>query len=365
MKESYRVLLLCATVVVTCVTVVLLPRVVGPPRLPRTDNLPTRHRGHALHINRQTGEPSLCNAKKVSDSEAAALGFKPLSQSIVEGVEKFVVFVGYQRSGHTLIGSVMDAHPNILISNSLFLLRLCALNGVKERVFGNKIRLFNTIYKDSFLLSTCGSRNGTALTKGYSLEVNGQWQGKFSQLRVVGEKSGGSTSLLLRHDRGVTCWKYFVDSIGIPIVGIHVVRNPFDMIATESLYRLSKVKETKASDLVYGKLRPGLTMLTEEATRVFKQANSVKDFNKKHPVVEIHIEDYIRDPKSTVLKICKGLGLPCPEDYVEECYNKAYGSVSRTRDLIEWEPEVIKSIQSNMQKIPFFHGYTFEDSFRH
>ena len=362
MKDSCRVALLCAIVVVTGITVAFLARIAAPPRLPQAHHLP-RVKGQLP--SRQKSESLRCNARRVSDSEAAALGFKPLSQSTADGVEKFVVFVGYQRSGHTLIGSVMDAHPNMLISNTLFLLRSCAFTEIGERLFKNKTRLFNTIYKDSFLLSICGSRNGTATNKGYSLAVTGQWQGKFSQLRVVGEKSGGSTSLQLQHDRGMTCWKQLVDSIGIPIVGIHVVRNPFDMIATESLYRLSKVKETKASDLVYGKLRPGLTMLTEEATRVFKQANSVENFSKKVPVVEIHIEDYIKDPKSAVLKICKGLGLPCPEDYVEECYNKAYGSVSRTRDLIEWEPEVIESIQRNMKKIPFFHGYTFEDSFRH
>ena len=361
MKESSRVILMCATVVVTSVTVILLTRIVGRSRLPQAD-LP-RIKGHLP--NRQRSESLGCNSKAVSEAEAAALGFKPLSQSTVEGVEKFVVFVGYQRSGHTLIGSVMDAHPNMVISNGLFLLRLCAFKGVGERLFENKTHLFNTIYKDSYLLSKCGARNGTNTSKGYSLEVNGQWQGKFSQLRVIGDKAGGSSSLQLRHAKGITCWKDLVDSVGIPIVGIHVVRNPYDMIATNSLYRLSKVKATRASDLVYGKLRPGLSMLTEEVQRVFKQANSVENFSKNSPVVEIHIEDYIRDPKSAVLKICNGLGLPCPEDYVQDCYNRAYRSVSRSRDLIEWEPEVINSIQENMKKLHFFHGYTFEDSFRH
>ena len=361
MKEFYRVLLLCATVVVAGVTVVLLARIVGPSRLPRVDHLP-KIKGHLP--NRQRGELLGCKAKTVSEADAAALGFKPLSQLTVEGVEKFVVFVGYQRSGHTLIGSVMDAHPNMVISNGLFLLHSCAFKKMGARLLENKTRLFNTIYKDSYLLSNCGNRNGANTSKGYSLEINGQWQGKFDQLRVIGDKLGGSTSTQLLHDKGITCWKELVNSVRIPIVGIHVVRNPYDMVATNSLYRLSKVKATKANDLVYGKLRPGLSMLTEEAQRVFKQANSVENFSKKVPVVEIHIEDYIKDPKSAVLKICNGLGLPCPEDYVQECYNKAYRSVSRSRDLIEWEPEVINSIQENMKKLHFFHGYTFEDSFR-
>ena len=36
-----------------------------------------------------------------------------LSQQDVDGVEKFVFFVGYGRSGSSIIGSMMDAHPNM------------------------------------------------------------------------------------------------------------------------------------------------------------------------------------------------------------------------------------------------------------
>lgn len=34
-------------------------------------------------------------------------------------VRTFVLFVGYPRSGHSLIGSIMDAHPNIIIAHEV------------------------------------------------------------------------------------------------------------------------------------------------------------------------------------------------------------------------------------------------------
>src|SRR6056297_1246638 len=34
-------------------------------------------------------------------------------------VEAFVQFVGFPRSGHSLIGSVLDAHPHAIISHEL------------------------------------------------------------------------------------------------------------------------------------------------------------------------------------------------------------------------------------------------------
>ena len=41
-----------------------------------------------------------------------------LSRELVDGVKKFVFFVGY---GHSIIGSLMDAHPHVAISNEFFL----------------------------------------------------------------------------------------------------------------------------------------------------------------------------------------------------------------------------------------------------
>jgi hypothetical protein len=37
-------------------------------------------------------------------------------------VRTFILFVGYPRSGHSLIGSIMDAHPNVIIAHEV---RLC------------------------------------------------------------------------------------------------------------------------------------------------------------------------------------------------------------------------------------------------
>lgn len=34
-------------------------------------------------------------------------------------IHTFVLFVGYPRSGHSLIGSIMDAHPNVIIAHEV------------------------------------------------------------------------------------------------------------------------------------------------------------------------------------------------------------------------------------------------------
>ena len=305
---------------------------------------------------------SVCNPGKTN---ATALGFQPLSQSVMEGVEKFVFFVGYPRSGHSIIGSVMDAHPDIVIAHEYFLFSECASQlKVGASIFKNKTQLFNELYKNSYLSSKCGWRSDGNTSKGYSLDVGNQWQGKFHQLRVIGDKSGGSATNFMQYKKGNECLDQMVGSLNMSIIAVHVVRNPYDMIATNILYQLSVVKATKASDLMHRKVRPDTTVLLSNTKRLFSQALAVKAVSKKVTVVEIHIEDYIKDPRSCVLEICNALEVPCPQDYVEECYQKAYRNVSRSRDLIEWEPGILRRIQERMKEFPFFCGYTFEDDFR-
>ena len=302
---------------------------------------------------------SLCNPGK---SNATALGFQPLSQSVVEGVEKFVFFVGYPRSGHSIIGSVMDAHPDIVIAHEYFLFSECASQlKVGTSIFENKTQLFNKLYKNSYLSSKCGLRSDGNARKGYSLDVGSQWQGTFRQLRVIGDKSGGKTSQVMKSRTRSQCLAQMVDGLDLQIIAVHVVRNPYDMIATRILYQLPTVRP---SDHLHKRVKPNHNMQISNTNALFSQALAVTTVSKKVTVFEIHIEDYIKDPRRCVLEICNALEVPCPQDYVEECYQKAYRNVSRSRDLIEWEPVILRRIQERMKEFPFFHGYTFEDDFR-
>jgi len=49
----------------------------------------------------------------------------PLSESEVDGVEKFVLFIGHSKSGHSIISAMMDAHPNIVIAIEYHVLQAC------------------------------------------------------------------------------------------------------------------------------------------------------------------------------------------------------------------------------------------------
>ena len=43
--------------------------------------------------------------------------FTPLTQREIEEVKTFVLFVGFARSGHSIVGTLLDAHPDIVIAH--------------------------------------------------------------------------------------------------------------------------------------------------------------------------------------------------------------------------------------------------------
>ena len=116
-----------------------------------------------------------------------------LSQQDVDGVEKFVFFVGNARSGSSIVGSMMDAHPNMIIGNAECKVFTNWLRGPEVKL--NKSDFFNALYRCSVDCSTTGVRSlEHKERKGYSLAIPSSWQGRFTKLRVIGNKKAGGTT---------------------------------------------------------------------------------------------------------------------------------------------------------------------------
>ena len=287
-----------------------------------------------------------------------------LSQAAVDGVEKFVLFVGYPRSGHSIIGSMMDSHQNMIISHEYMIFREWAENPKK---FTNRTYLFNELYQASYVNAQIGLRSASHNEKGYTLAMdsNSTWQGTFKQLKVIGDKSGGMTVLMYLQDPKEFA-QHFQElraMIKVPIHVLHIVRNPYDIIATSALYRdshspgkLNASKEHKYSNP--DALRPKTHFL-------FKLAQAVEEMTKKFRlnILQLYSEDFIRGPKDSLQRICRFLELDCPEDYLQHCSEKMYKSVSRTRDKVVWPQQILDMVDSNKKRFAFFKDYTFEDDF--
>ena len=102
---------------------------------------------------------------------------------LFDGVETFVMFIGYPRSGHSLIGSLLDAHPEIIVSHEYC---LAECYGSEDDLSRNitKYRLFYELYSlsERQALFSLRSPMDTRCEEngGYCYHVPGLWQGTYT-----------------------------------------------------------------------------------------------------------------------------------------------------------------------------------------
>ena len=280
-----------------------------------------------------------------------------LSDDIVRGVKIFVFFIGYARSGHSVIGGLMDAHPNMVIAHEYCV--FCGWHEVKDKKL-----IFSVLYQNSYNQARTGWRSSSWNRKGYNFEIEGMWQGGFEDLLVIGDKAGGGTTKTYMDSPSLFRKKYWelVQTVGIPVHVIHVVRNPFDIIATDVLYNgayLLHVRKVQASE-EHKYNNPNLVKV--HTKELFKKADAIVDMKRRCQlnILEIHYSDFVRDPKGTMNQICDFLRLECTKEYLESCYNKTYATLSKSRHSVGWPSELRIKVEKKMINYPFFQRYSFD-----
>ncbi|MBW1679815.1 MAG: sulfotransferase, partial [Deltaproteobacteria bacterium] len=150
---------------------------------------------------------------------------------VFDRVETHCMFLGYPRSGHSLIGSLLDAHPDIIIANELHTFRYIRYRFSKRQLF--------YLLLDNSQKFTNQGRTHT----GYSYAVPNQWQGRFRRLRVIGDKRGSGSVKKLNLHPGLL--QQLRRTVGIDMRFIHTVRNPYDNIST--IFEKSRRRNLKGS----------------------------------------------------------------------------------------------------------------------
>jgi hypothetical protein len=239
---------------------------------------------------------------------------------------RFVAFVGYSRSGHSLVGSLLDAHPDATIAHELHALKHLA----QDHAFHEVVR---ALRQNSRIFQVMG-RSYT----GYDYVVPGQWQGASRQLRVIGDKKGNGSARLLRRDPQAL--DRILAKTDVPVSFIHVIRNPYDNIATKAL-------------------RTGRSL--DEAAKVyFANAQAIADLKAtgSATVHDVHLDTLIADPRTVLRRLVGDLGLD-PEEpgYLDACAGLLFASPSRSRDRVTWRRELIEHLDGQLASFSFLKNY--------
>lgn len=254
-----------------------------------------------------------------------------LNRAKFKNVETYFMFFGNQRSGHSLIASLIDAHPNIVLAHEL--------NAYKLWIMGFKrFQVYYLILKNAAAYGKRGRGES-----GYNYIVPNAHQGKFTNILAIGDKDGRRDTRIL---------KRFPNSF-LPTVRsnkkvkmINVVRNPFDNITTICM-RERKSEITK-----------------ENIDNYFEMAKSVDSISalvNKEDFLLIYQEDLISSPKEFMKKICLFLAVEPVEDYLDKCVSIVYESPNKSRHKLVWSEEFKQYTQQCINEIPYLSKYNFEN----
>ena len=245
-------------------------------------------------------------------------------------VSAYCMFIGYPQSGHSLVGSLLDAHPDIVIAHELDAL------GYLEAGF-SAAQIYSLILERDRTFTAAGRE-----WSGYSYVVGGQWQGRVRTLRVIGDKKGGASTRRLR-DRPELLARLQA-AVGIPLKILHVVRNPYDKIAT--ILR-------RGQQPTLGACIEWYFMLCDTESRVIREIGD-------NAVKTIRYESLVAQPDRSIEAMCHFLGVECGADYVTCCADLVWKAARKTRSAADWTLVEIGDVARRMKRFPHLAGYEFD-----
>ena len=257
----------------------------------------------------------------------AVLSPRP-ERSLLDGVRCYCMFIGYPRSGHSLVGSLVGAHRNAVISHELDALRY-----VQTGLIGRDL-LYSMILRRDREFGKAGRR-----WTGYDYSVPGQSQGHVDDLFVIGDKRGGrSTRRLGAHPDLIDRLERLVD---VDVRLIHVIRDPYDTIASMH--------------------RRGRQPLTASIERFFASCATNASIRERKPdaVVDVRLEELIQSPAEVVARLVRSIGLDAPEAYLRACAGVVFPTPRRTKTSIDWPDHLIDDVAHRMSGYDFLRGYSY------
>ena len=251
-----------------------------------------------------------------------------------DDVEAFCLFMGYTRSGHSLVGTLLDAHPEAMIAHEgkLFAWREGeSITGELRKLTREKLLAY--LVDRSARQGRQGFR-GRRRGEHVDNLVAGASNGVFTTLRVVGNKRGQEPPMAWDRNPGV--FDELAQIAGTEVRLVHVYRNPWDNIASMSR-------------------RHGERALG----RYFRRVAIIHRFKSESAVAmhDLALEDLIADPRKQVRRLVGFFGLSADDAYLEACAAAVDASVTASRNEYAWTPREIRGVCRRMEGIPWLERY--------
>jgi hypothetical protein len=250
-------------------------------------------------------------------------------------LRNYVMFLGHARSGGSLAGALLDAHPNAIIADEVDVFQYVNAGFEREQIF-------HILLERSQRQAEKGHVKAGRDQKQYSYHVPGAWQGRYEQLLVIGNRKAGiSTQRLGSDPRALEHLQALLGNIRLKL--ILSVRNPYDTISTMNI--------RSGRDLESG------------VTQYFANCETIRGLKENvgsENLLALRHENLLRNPKEHIQQMCQFLELPAPENYLHACSAILFQSPAASRRKVAWSPEMIQKVHAQIEQYSFLEGYSYE-----
>jgi hypothetical protein len=273
---------------------------------------------------------------------AAALAWR--RRAAFSDVERFCFFIGYPRSGHSLVGSLLNAHPEVLIAHELDAM------GYFEHRF-RRTQVYGLLLERDEVFAGLGRR-----WTGYDYVVPGQFQGRWTRLRVIGDKRGrGST---FRLGRKPALLARVRRTVGVPIRAIHITRNPYDNIATMARYAAAEHRGVAVKDVpVAARFVKGSI---DRYTELCGWMAAARARFGPGELYETAYERFVERPAEVLGELCRFVEVEPEPSYIEASAGIVWPEVRRKRDTVGWTDEDRRRVEELIATYPLLQGYAWD-----
>jgi hypothetical protein len=284
-----------------------------------------------------------------------------LARGPMRSCDTFVQFVGFPRSGHSLVGSVLDAHPGALIAHEL-----------------DAVGLFDAGLSAAEVLALV--RANTAAFEahgrywnGHCYAVPGGAGGDARRASVVGDKKGDWAVRRTRADPDL------VDRMERRLsprrcVYVLVARNPFDNVATMSMRKGRTYDRLRIAAADPQEFERSLAESRGRGVTDTVRSDMVDDYadlcagvaalKARTPAarwIEVRHEDLIACPRACFAEIFARLDLANGSAVAERAAPIVADEVNRTRHRLDWPADLRARVDTLITEYDFLRGYRFDD----
>ena len=203
----------------------------------------------------------------------------------------------------------------------------------------SKEQIYHILLENSVLFESANRQWGE-----YRYQVPGQWQGRFEELRVIGDKKGGMSSIRLGRKPELLAR---LEAVVGPVRYVRCVRNPFDNIATMSI-RAGAIERPTPSEI-------------EEYFSMCDVLRRIEGLIPEDRLLSVRHEDFIASPERSIRALVGHFGLEASDDFVRACASIVHQSPHKSRFDLTWEPSVVQAIQARIEEYGFLARYSFDD----